>query len=111
MPHRARQYEKRNGNVVNAPYADLSGKWLGGGLISTVDDLARFAIALDQGKLLRPAALLQMQAPGALKDGSTIEYGLGWELSTDERGNHYVDKYGSATGGCTATPRPRTTTS
>lgn len=41
------------------------------------------------------------QTAGTLKDGAKIEYSLGWELSTDERGTQYVDKFGSATGGCT----------
>lgn len=101
VPHRARQYEKRNGQIQNAPYADLSSKWTGGGIISTAEDLARFHIALDVGKLVGAEMLTLMNTPGALKDGTKIEYSLGWELSTNEAGHQFVDKYGSATGGST----------
>lgn len=102
VAHRARQYQKGGGaNVRNAPYADLSIKWAGGGVISTVEDLARFHIALDKGVLLKPETLAQMYTPGTLKDGSAIGYGLGWMLERDAKGRHWVAHSGGATGGTT----------
>lgn len=102
VPHRARQYNKAaQGTVRNAPYADLSIKWAGGGIVSTVEDLARFHIALDAGKLLRADTLTQMYTPGVLKDGTKIGYGLGWMLETDAKGRAWVAHSGGATGGTT----------
>jgi CubicO group peptidase (beta-lactamase class C family) len=95
---RARGYERRGGELHNAPYVDNSVKWLGGGLISSAEDLIRFNIALNTGTLLQPASVTLMRTPGTLQDGTPIEYSAGWELSTDALGNRYVDKYGSGTG-------------
>jgi CubicO group peptidase (beta-lactamase class C family) len=50
----------RNGVFVNPRYADVSYKYAGGGMLSTVEDLARFGIALNNGTLLTPAAVREM---------------------------------------------------
>jgi CubicO group peptidase (beta-lactamase class C family) len=98
VPHRARGYERRDGELRNAPYADNSIKWVGGGMIASANDLIRYNIALNKGKLVSAASLRLMNTAGTLNDGTPIEYSLGWELSTDPRGRHFVDKYGSGTG-------------
>ena len=98
VPHRARAYERsKEGVLRNAPYTDNSIKWLGGGMMSTAEDLIRFNIALNQGKLVSAGSLKLMSTANKLNDGTVSEYSVGWELS-DEKGNHYVDKYGSGTG-------------
>jgi CubicO group peptidase (beta-lactamase class C family) len=103
VEHRSRQYVKAGGNgrVRNAPFADLSVKWAGGGMISTVEDLARFAIALDLGKLLKPETLEAMYAPMTLADGSKTTYGLGWDSEVDAKGRRWIAHGGGATGGST----------
>ncbi len=103
VTHRVRQYVKAGGNgrVHNAPYADLSIKWAGGGVISTVEDLARYHIALDQGKLLKPETMERMYTPTRLNDGSQSDYGLGWMISRDAQGHRWVAHSGGATGGST----------
>lgn len=102
VPHRARAYERtKDGQLRNAPYVDNSIKWLGGGLISSAEDLIRYNIALNQGKLVSADSLKLMNTANKLNDGKVTEYSVGWELSDDPRdkgGNHYVDKYGSGTG-------------
>lgn len=98
VPHRARPYDRgKDGTLRNSPYVDNSIKWLGGGLISSAEDLIRFNIALNQGKLVSAGSLKLMNTANKLNDGSVSEYSVGWELS-DDKGNHYVDKYGSGTG-------------
>ncbi|HWQ00084.1 MAG TPA: serine hydrolase domain-containing protein [Vicinamibacterales bacterium] len=99
VPNRSRQYVRRGGGVRHAPYADLSVKWAGGGLISTVQDLARFHIALDRGRLLQRDTLELMYTPGRLADGTPIDYALGWRIERDARGRRWVTHSGGATGG------------
>ncbi len=101
VPHRACQYVKAgpNGGVRNAPYADLSIKWSGGGVISTVEDLARFHIALNTGKLLETATQAEMFKPYTLADGNVSNYGLGWRINKDDRGRSWIEHGGGATGG------------
>lgn len=101
VPHRSRQYVKAGRSVQNAHYADLSIKWAGGGVISTAADLARFHIALDEGKLLKRETLREMYTPAQLPDGSKSSYGLGWMISTDAQGRTWVAHSGGATGGTT----------
>jgi CubicO group peptidase (beta-lactamase class C family) len=101
VPKRSRQYVRRGGRIENAPYADLSVKWAGGGMISTVEDLARFAIALDGDVLLQSKTLEIMYEPMTLKDGTRTEYGLGWDSQVDEEGRRWIAHGGGATGGST----------
>jgi CubicO group peptidase (beta-lactamase class C family) len=101
VPKRSQQYVRRGGRIENAPYADLSVKWAGGGMISTVEDLARFAIALDEGVLLKSSTLELMYEPMTLKDGTRTDYGLGWDSQVDERGRRWIAHGGGATGGST----------
>ena len=101
VAHRSRQYVKAGSGVQNAHYADLSVKWAGGGVISTATDLARFHIALDEGRLLKAESLKQMYTPAQLADGTKSSYGLGWMISTDAQGRTWVVHSGGATGGTT----------
>src|SRR5262245_23164991 len=71
---RAGAYIRDGQDLKNAPYADNSIKWIGGGLISSAEDLIRFHIALNTGKLVSHASLQLMNTPGALKDGTPVEY-------------------------------------
>jgi len=48
-----------------------------GGLVSTVDDLAAFMIALQAGKLVSPEGVKRMNTLHVLADGKATGYGLG----------------------------------
>ena len=50
--------------------------------VSTPSDLARFAMAIDSGKLLKPETVQLLQAPQRLTSGEETGYGLGWDLET-----------------------------
>ncbi|MGD9906005.1 MAG: serine hydrolase domain-containing protein [Vicinamibacterales bacterium] len=107
---RARQYVRGPlaGTWLQAPYVDLSVKWAGGGMISSVLDLARFDIALNTGRLLRPETVERMYVSGRLNNGGYTGYGLGWMVS-QEGGRLRVAHSGGATGGTTYILRePRT---
>jgi CubicO group peptidase (beta-lactamase class C family) len=51
-----------------------------GGVISTVMDLARFDIALTDGRLLSPQSLREMWKAARAPSGQLLPYGLGWFL-------------------------------
>ncbi len=101
VKHRARQYVRTaTRGLQNAPYANLSIKWAGGGIISTASDLARFHIALDQGELLQKNTLDQMYTAATLADGTRTTYGLGWQI-VHAQGRRWIAHGGGANGGTT----------
>jgi serine beta-lactamase-like protein LACTB len=88
--NRARLYTRNKYRILeNAPLADLSNKYPGGGLISTSEDLLKFSIHLLSGKLIKPETLDSMLVPARLKNGTRINYGLGFTLGSDNSGRKY----------------------
>ena len=88
------------GSWFHAPYVDLSVKWAGGGMIASALDIARFDIALNSGRLLKPDTLERMYTSARLNSGAATGYGFGWMISTNE-GRLRVAHSGGATGGTT----------
>ena len=79
IPNRADGYAKsKSGEVINATPADTSSKIPGGGLVGTVEDLARFAVAMQTGRLLKKDTLNQMWSRQTTRDGKETTYGMGW---------------------------------
>ncbi len=91
IPNRAQGYQKMpDGSLKNSHLANTSYKIPGGGWCSTVDDLAKFAIALQTGKLVKQTSVDQMFTGGKLKNGQVVRtnpnnpaasYGLGWAIN------------------------------
>lgn len=98
VPNRSRGYEDRDGEIHNVGYVDLSIKWIGGGMISSAEDLIRFHNGLSKNELVSGERWREMNSPQSLTDGSPIRYTLGWESSTNDDGERYVGKYGSGAG-------------
>jgi serine beta-lactamase-like protein LACTB, mitochondrial len=81
IPNRAQGYVMtKGGEIQNSALADNSDKIPAGGLSSTVEDLAQFAIAVNTGKLLKPETVRQMWETQRKRDGTSTGYGLGWSL-------------------------------
>src|SRR5882724_362888 len=60
----------------------------GTGLLSTVDDLSKYMVALDENVLLSSESYAHLTTPYTLNDGRLSPYGLGW--STQKVGSHPV---------------------
>jgi serine beta-lactamase-like protein LACTB, mitochondrial len=97
IPHRARGYDKVSGQVKNAELMDSSYKIPGGGLLTTADDLVRFATAMIDGKILRPETLAMMWSPTKLRDGTMSSYGMGFGTTMVD-GQKYLGHTGSQPG-------------
>jgi len=104
--NRARSYERGDdGAVRNVLYGDLTYKFASGGMMSTAEDLVRFASALNAGRLLKTETRAQMwssQIPGVLEWRANAdprkmegEQGLMWRLNKDAAGRSYVSHSGA----------------
>lgn len=82
IPNRAQGYQKtQTGELRNSGLADTSYKIPGGGFISTVEDLAKFAMAMQTGVLVKKETLDLMWASQKTRDGKATGYGMGWGVS------------------------------
>ncbi len=98
IANRARGYGKsRDGVIRNTGLTDTSNKIPAGGLVSTVEDISRFAIALRTGKLLGNTMLAQAWTLQKTRDGQTIPYALGWRVA-NRNGLREVFHGGAAAG-------------
>ena len=82
------------GELTNSPLADNSYKVPGGGFVSTVEDLAKFAAALQAGKLLKRETSELMYARQKTNDGKETGYGLGWGVGVRPNGQRAVGHSG-----------------
>jgi CubicO group peptidase (beta-lactamase class C family) len=84
VPHRAAGYRKSaNGELINSPLSDTSNRVPGGGLVADAEDVARFAIALQSGTLLKRETREQMLVRQRTRDGRITGYALGWTVGAD----------------------------
>jgi D-alanyl-D-alanine carboxypeptidase len=58
-------------------------------MVSTVDDLANFMLALQAGRVVSPASVKRMNTSYVLPNGEATGYGLG-EWVREVNGNHLV---------------------
>jgi serine beta-lactamase-like protein LACTB, mitochondrial len=102
IAQRARYYTKRqSGPLRNAPAVDQSNKWGGGGLLSTVEDLLRYAASYDKQTLLKTETITLMFTPQNTRDGQPTTYGLGW-TSALEDGRRRIEHTGGSVGATSA---------
>lgn len=66
------------GAFARSPGPPPQGDGAAGGVVSTVLDLARFDVALDEGRLLGDASKEEMWRPGRSSTGAVLPYGIGW---------------------------------
>jgi CubicO group peptidase (beta-lactamase class C family) len=85
VPNRVRGYDLVGGEIVNAPFINVSSRFAGGGLTGTVPDLLRWARAALAGKIVSPKWIDEMLKPYTSKPGrytglgdGDVYYTLGW---------------------------------
>ncbi len=84
IPHRTRFYQKdKSGEIKNADFLDSSYKVAGGGWLSSADDLARFAVAMLNDRLLQRSTRDLMWTTLKDSDGKETGYALGWGTGKD----------------------------
>jgi serine beta-lactamase-like protein LACTB, mitochondrial len=100
-------YQKRSawrdaktlGKLLNAPFADNSNKWPGGGMITTPEDLVRFGSAHLQPGFLKADTLKTHFTPMHTTDGKSTNYAMNWDVRPDDQGRATWSKGGSSVGG------------
>lgn len=84
---RAMGYCREKGRLEPASFVASSiASYGGGGIRSTVLDLAKWDAALETEQLLKRATLEQMWTPVKLNHGTSYPYGFGWEI--DQNAGH-----------------------
>lgn len=73
-------------------------KLAGGGFLSTTTDIVKLGNAYLKGDFLQEAIQQQFLTAQEVKGESTY-YGLGWQVSTDKKGNTYYGHIGNGVGG------------
>jgi len=95
ITNRASGYLWENGELRNGRFiAPTILAYAGGGLRSTVLDIAKWDAALYTEKILKRSTLDQMWTPMKLNDGSDSSYGLGWGV-TNYHGHRLISHTGS----------------
>jgi CubicO group peptidase (beta-lactamase class C family) len=97
IPKRAAGYAWGHDRLRNEEYVSPSQKWAAGAAVSSVQDLARWEMAIASGKLLRAESWRAMEAPVHLKDGTQSHYGFANELEVDH-GHRVAGNQGGAPG-------------
>lgn len=101
IPGRSRNYtHAKDGSIANARFIDSSNRIPAAGLLSTAEDLARFVLALQSGKVLSLQRVHRMWAQQSTLDGKGTGYGLGWMMH-DHNGIKAVAHTGEVPGAST----------
>lgn len=97
IKHRAEGYEHEDGELVNDEFLSMDQPFAAGALCSDVLDLLKWQRALEHGEVVSEASYRQMTTPGALIDGTRLEYGFG--LSLGELEGHRRVRHGGGING------------
>jgi CubicO group peptidase (beta-lactamase class C family) len=106
--NRAKAYRLPKGKLQNYPFTDLSYIYAAGGMVSTAEDLVRFGVALNRGRLLKPDSVALMYkahvdpvmryAANGRPQKMEFRQGLLWRIFTDAAGRTWVNHCGSVKG-------------
>jgi CubicO group peptidase (beta-lactamase class C family) len=81
VPNRVAGYLWENDRLINGQFvAESILSYGGGGILSTIEDMSKWDLALRGDKLLKRSSLEQMWTPARLNDGTGSNYGFGWGI-------------------------------
>lgn len=80
LSRRAGIYDWVDGRHRNFSFHFAPLGYAAGGLLASADDLAKLAVALDTGKLLRQESLDRMWTPARLGTGGANGFAIGWQV-------------------------------
>jgi D-alanyl-D-alanine carboxypeptidase len=92
LGHRANGYTVAEGRLQNA--VRIQGVRPSGAFLSSIEDMARWEAALNSEAVLTAAERARMWTAVQLNDGSTKNYGFGWEVNTV--GTHRQIRHGGS---------------
>ncbi len=95
LPHRAVGYLRRNKEIVPSTNTDVSWKLGGGGFISSIEDMAKYAQGLLDHKLCSTATERLMWEAQKTARGELTKYGLGFGVEKTPEGRPRVSHSGS----------------
>jgi D-alanyl-D-alanine carboxypeptidase len=108
IPNRANGYNHFGDVPVNGlTFTPAIMESAAGGLVSTVEDMTKWEMALERGTILKPSTFAQMAVPIKLKNDSVEKayngprFGLGWDVQTYQ-GHRIVGHSGDHVTGFTA---------
>lgn len=73
-------YELAGGKWRKVELVDPSQPFAAGAIVSTPADMAKWALAVEEGKLLKKSSWDEAFATGKLVDGKPSSYGFGWRM-------------------------------
>ena len=97
IPMMVKGYTNKDGKAVPAMVIHMSAPGAAGALVGNVGDLATWAYALHNGKVVSPATYQSMITPTKTSDGKTAPYGYALELG-DVRGRSEIGHNGGIFG-------------
>ncbi len=81
IPNRAAGYSDDDGTLVNAMHISMDWPYAAGAILSTVGDLLKWNTALHEGRIIGLKTLRKAFKSYQLNDGSSTNYGYGWEIT------------------------------
>jgi CubicO group peptidase (beta-lactamase class C family) len=96
VTNRASGYTLRGGELVRVRRESQVEPASGGGVFSSVQDLATWDVALAAGKVVTPSSLDAMWTPIKLNSGAPRPYGFGWEVYRQQHGHRVISHAGSS---------------
>lgn len=100
VPNRSGGYQWQDGKIGNSQFLRPRIYDGSGGIMTSMNDLVKYELALRHGPVPSKETLAEMWTPGELNNGTKLTYGMGWGVN--KIGDSRVVRHGGDTWGFTA---------